>query len=165
MRPLVSLAFALWSLWWWDLHLSLLQLSSLPAYQSLSQQTYSKAGRLGMQLHLLSETAPRITDLSSIRRPKRLSSGPHSGRFTMCRLFSGALRCLIRLHFLLSTPLHPGLHLKLVYPPCVAGPPYSALCLCTRFMLYVLQNGIWGLIVSLQATSIFFLLALATIIH
>lgn len=73
-----------------------------------------------MQLHLLYETAPRITDLSSIRRPKHLSSGPHSGRFTMCQLFSGALRCLIPLHFLLSTPLHPGLHLKLVYlsPMC-----------------------------------------------
>lgn len=44
-----------------------------------------------MQLRLPYETAPRITDLSGIRRPQHLLSGPHSGRFAMRRLFSGAL--------------------------------------------------------------------------
>lgn len=132
---------------------------SLPTIAFL-QQTYSKAGRLVLQLHLLYETAPRITDLSSVRWPQHLSSGSHSGRFTMRRLFSGALRCLPRLHFLLSTPFHPGLHLELVYPLCVASTPYSALGLCTRFMFYMLQNGVWGLSVSLQATSGFLFIGL-----
>lgn len=40
--------------------------------------------------------------------------------------------------FLFQVHCTQEMHLELVYPLCVASTQYSALCLCTRFMLYVL---------------------------
>lgn len=141
----------------------MLWLSSLPAYHSLLQQTYSKAGSLVTQLHLLYEVAPRITDLSSIRRPPHLLSGPHSGRFATRRLFWCSLMlCTLALSYFNS--IAP----KIASGACVSksqvldtvlfASVQDSCCTCSKMVFEALSFHD-------KQPAVFFSLTLATVIH